>query len=245
MQNDQGLVIAFPHAGMVHVPWMMSVMNFREFDGQNQRVLKAVLDKGGMYVSANRNELAKGFLEIPSKPSWFLTLDTDHTFIPEQVYQLLDDADPIERPIVSALYFNLFNKHLIPMWWDRKENGEYVTVRTVGPHLQQIAAAGMGMTLIHRSVLEKIQERYDHKDDNWIWFGHDMGSAGGDPGRLGEDFTFFKRAAACGFPVWGDGRIVIGHLKTCLYDIDMFMKLGDFLKEDEPPRERVLHGAHA
>lgn len=245
MKNDQGLAIGFCHNGDVKAGFMKSVMAFREYDAVNQRVLKAVYDQGGLYIAGNRNALAKQFLELEGQPQWFLMLDSDQTFTPQQIYQLLDDAHPEERPIMCGLYFGWLAGHPAVMWWTKVRDGEYATCGTVTPELQRINAAGMGCVLVHRSVLVAMRERFDDGKDPWIWFGHDMGSAGGEPGRLGEDFTFFKRAEACGFPVYGDGKVIIGHLKTLHYDMDMFMKLAEFLKPGEAPRERVLNGVAA
>ena len=241
MAKNQSLAIGYPHSGHVHQLFMKSMMAFREYDGTHRRVLKDVIDRWGLYVAGNRNAICIDFLKTDAE--WLLQIDTDHAFNPQTVYDLLDDADPIERPIMSALYFGFLEGDPAPMWWDLNERGEFCTMATITADVQPIAAAGMGFCLIHRGVLETMARQY--QDDSWKWFGHDMGTLGGQPLRLGEDFTFFKRAAALGYQAHGDGRLAIGHMKTVAFTLQMFLKLAETRKPGEAVREKVMNGASA
>jgi hypothetical protein len=237
---DQTLVIAYPHNGMVHQPFMKSLMAFREYDLVHRRILRGIEDEWGLYPAGNRNVICTRFLN--TDPQWLLFIDTDHAFEPETVYQLLDDADAIDRPIMSALYFGVLQGNVAPMWWDKNEGGEYQTMTTITAGLQPIDAAGMGFCLIQRRVLETMRAKGD-PNDSWTWFGHDLGKLQGKAVRMGEDFTFFDRARALGFQAWGDGRLVITHMKGMALGLDMVLKLTETRKPDEPIRHQILTAA--
>jgi hypothetical protein len=239
-QNDQSLVIAYPHAGTVHQPFMKSMMAFREYDLTRRQILRHIDDEWGLYVAGNRNVLCTRFLQTGAQ--WLLFLDTDHAFDPGTVYQLLDDGDSVDCPIVSALYFGILQGNPAPMWWDRNERGEYSTMTDIEKGLQKIDAAGLGCCLINRRVLETMRAKSD-QTDSWTWFGHDRGVLGDKTPRMGEDFTFFERARRLGFQVYGDGRVVITHMKTVALGLDMFLKLAETRKPDEPIRQQMLSAA--
>ena len=240
MATDSTLVIGYPHNGMVHQPFMKSLMAFREYDLMHRRVLRHVDDEWGLYVAGNRNKLCARFLN--SDVQWLLQIDSDHAFGPETVYQLMDEADSLDRPIVSALYFGMLNGTPAPMWWEKNERGEFQVVGSIVAGLQKIDAAGMGFCLTHRRVLETMRAKSD-QNDSWTWFGHDLGILDGKPVRMGEDFTFFERARKLGFEAWGDGRLVITHMKTAAFNLDMVLKLIEPKKPDEPVRYEILTAA--
>jgi SAM-dependent methyltransferase len=186
-----------------------SFYNFIQYDLQQRKVYAGYQAIGTGYIPQGRNEMMTLFLQ--NRAEWLLSLDWDISFDREAVYALLDVADPIERPIVAGCYLTWFGKdsHLRPCAMTRKGNLEYVPMDdlVVGA-VTEVSMVGMGFTLIHRSVLEKMFEVYKH--DPWQWFGHDIV---GD-GRTGEDLTFCDRARKCGFSVWLHGGVQLGHVKS-------------------------------
>lgn len=211
------IAVAYVSGGMVHEEFMTSLLQLYGWDSQNRRCIAALIRHKGLYVAGLRNGVCRDFLK--TKADYLFFLDTDMVFTPAQVYALLDAANPAEQPIVSGLYFTYFDDVILPVWHEHYEDGTLGTVRQIGPVARELAACGMGFTLIHRRVLEAL----DDPKEEWPWFGHDPMQTKEGPHRLGEDITFCLRAAAHGFKTWGI-PIPVGHLKTRQVNIETFIK---------------------
>jgi GT2 family glycosyltransferase len=159
-------------------------------------------------LDAKRNHVAKQFLERTTC-DWLLTLDTDMVFTPEDFDTLLASADPVERPIVTGIYFvnerppraaiaNLVDGSIksVPDWEEHK--------------LFPVDYCGSGFMLIHRSVLEKLG------DDPYR---QDIASPSGT--LVTEDYAFCERAREAGFPVHANPDVFIGHVKKFVLGYEM------------------------
>jgi GT2 family glycosyltransferase len=155
-----------------------------------------------------RNYIAKKFIE-GTTCDWLLTLDTDMVFTPEDFDTLLASADPVERPIVSGIYFvnerppraaaaNTVGKSIVsvPDW---KED-----------ELFPVDYCGAGFMLIHRSVLEKVGENP---------YRQDITSPSG--ALVTEDYAFCERAREAGFQVQVNPQVFLGHIKRFVLGYEM------------------------
>ncbi len=213
------VVVGYVHGGMVHEPFMRSVLTLFAFDAGQRRSIAGLAMCKGLYVAQNRNAVCKNFLT--SAADWLFFLDTDIVFTPEQMYQLLDAAHPTERPIVGGLYFSYWNqdKDLCPVWLEHRGD-DMATMSALKPGLQEVAVVGMGFTLIHRGVLEAMAKH--HADDEWLWFGHDLRETPRGLERMGDDTTFCLRAADIGFKTFGHAEIVVQHIKSRAENYETF-----------------------
>ena len=193
---------------------------------------RGVLDNG------NRDEPAKPLkcetccedYPLTTTPEWFWFVDTDISFQSYDVlYQLLAHADPVERPIVSALYFGYMNNgaSLVPVWYDRENDGRITNLNKFGSGVQRLGVVGMGCCLIHRSVFEKFGDTY--AETGWLYFGHDRApwvpkaSVDNDMMPFGEDNCFCYRADRLGIPIHGVGSVAVEHRKKRYESIHTFM----------------------
>lgn len=179
-------------------------------DTAHRKAFLGYVQVGTGYIASARDTVCAKFLTTQGE--WLLMLDWDVTFSPECVYELLDAADPKERPIIAGCYVTFFGEgsKLRPCWMLAGEDGQqYAPDELRVGEIIECATVGMGFTLIHRSVLEAMQRVYS-LEDNWAFFGHDM--IGGV--RTGEDVTFCNRARKLGFTSWGHGGVLLGHTKA-------------------------------
>ena len=203
------VTIAYAHNGTVHTVFMESLL----FTLAGQEAHVSLSGRSGLYVDNNRNLLVKEFLEV-SNNDWLWMLDTDVAFPPGVLTRLLADADPVEAPIVSALYLGFADGQARPVWYLRDEGKPFPPFRAIAEippqRLTRLDGVGMGCCLMHRSALERIGQVFP--EDPWRWFGRDIVDTSQGPCRLGEDLSFCHRAGLAEIPIWGS-NISVQHLK--------------------------------
>lgn len=206
------------HPGTVEEPFLGALLNLQAHDQDHRRILGRRISEvcGGLLAEA-RNTVHHRFLTGGAE-EWLLWFDSDITVEPEAVYQLVDAADPEECPILGGVYFFQMlhdcPTFFVPCFQVETPDGTWRFPELDETHMGPVAAAvwcGTGLMLVHRSVLEKVYE--EHADDPWPWFGHDIAPVGIEAGgRLPEDLTFCRRAAAAGFPIGVHTGVVADHV---------------------------------
>lgn len=196
------------------------IFKFASFDAVNRNIFSGYTHASSGYIPLGRNILVEKFLKTDAE--WFLSIDWDIVFQPEDVYKLIDAADPNEVPIIAGCYVTYMgdDAKLTPCWMVHADEAKDIPFEPageiIGGRIVPLTLVGMGFTLIHRTVLETMQKNF--ADDPWPWFGHDI--VGGE--RLGEDWTFCQRARESGFTIWGHEDVQLGHSKSkILYPSDL------------------------
>ena len=168
------------------------------------------------YIASARDKICKHFLTTPHE--WLLFLDWDITYTPDDIYALLDSADPVERPIIGGVYVTFMGAEpvsLRPCFMVETAQQEYTAATgIVYGEIVKCSSIGMGFTLIHRSVLETLREA--DPDEPWHYFGHDIiaDTQDGHLVRCGEDMTFANRVRKLGFTIWANCGVMVGHTKA-------------------------------
>lgn len=156
------------------------------------------------YVSENRNAVVEAFLGVPSA-EWLLMVDSDISWMPDQIDQLVASADEEERPVVSGLYFHPLGDHdsassAYPVAWG--DDLEPVEWRRGG--MQRAAFVGSGFLLLHRSALRSVSETFERCFD----YERDR-----DGAFVGEDIVLCRRLARLDLPVYVNCDVVVAHLR--------------------------------
>jgi len=111
-------------------------------------------------TDANRCAISGYFLEgaeSGTKSDWLFWCDDDTVFTDGTISHLLR----LDKPFVAGLYFNT-NPPYNPIAYKKIDNGGYIPLWDYDAGgLFQVDAVGMGCTLIHRSVYEKIIEEHE------------------------------------------------------------------------------------
>lgn len=175
-------------------------------------------------IPHGRNQIVRTFLD-ETDAEWLWFVDTDQTFDADILDRMLGAADPHERPILGALVFSYSRgdaQEVVPTLWT-VHDGAFVRITQIpaGQRFLTLAATGTGCVLIHRTVLEAVRDlpvptRPDltFGATSWPWFQYsDWVNPDGRPDVMGEDLTFFLRAAAAGYPTTVDTTIEVGHVK--------------------------------
>lgn len=223
------VVIGYCNPGMVHAAFHESLLNLLVYDAA---VSRRIIGGGGriaVQASANiagaRNGIVKQFLD-ESDADWLWMLDTDMTFADDTLERLLEYADPQQAPIIGGLCFGIDDGWLFPTLYDLADMGtgeglQVVRYNEWAPNaMMQVAATGAACTLIHRSVLEKIREQ-SGKEFSAAFPWYQEREHGTMP--VGEDVTFCLRAGLCGFPIYVNTAVTLGHVKQHTLTLDGYV----------------------
>ncbi len=196
------------------------------------------VESGANIVSA-RNDVVRKFLDTPAE--WLWMIDSDMAFEPYTLDQLLATADKTERPIVGGLCFARFRgergQEIVPTVYNFNAAGKMVRWNGYPPDdVFAVGGTGAACLLVHRTVFETMRDaRWTAEQSKlvgapegtlrfpppWPYFQETItGTEWGD--ALSEDLTFCLRAGSCGFPIFVDSRIKIGHQKPVVIDEAMY-----------------------
>lgn len=150
----------------------------------------------GIYIAEGRNHLVRWFLEDTDCDK-FLSLDSDESFLPEDVAQL--DADDLD--CVSGIYANVFEGQLKPLC------GTLPGRPLAAEPVVEVEWVGAGFVMVTRDLCEKMLAEYGEPVP---WFHIPDGR--GD--HVGEDIGFCRRVREMGVGVHVDQRVQLNHYKT-------------------------------
>jgi hypothetical protein len=216
------VTVAYVHANEVAYSWHHSMQQLLMADlGAHRRVMRggivAIRCPSAGQLGDARNRAVRHFLA--GDAPWLFMVDTDMGFDDDVLERLLDAADPEARPVVGALCYASREVEEDGMggwrteatatiydWADHNGMGR-LEVRCDVPAGELVACDGTGAAclLVHRSVLERVQERYGAE-----WFDRIPAR----DGSMGEDLSFCMRARALDVPVHVHTGIRTSHMKT-------------------------------
>lgn len=220
---SEAVAVAYVHSDEVFYSWHHSMTQLLAYDAANSgRIWNGgyvAIRCGTDGLAEARNKAVAEFL-ADSTAAWLWWVDTDMGFLPDTVDRLVDAADPAERPIVGALCFanrETDNDGMggrrataapVVLDWKTIDGESGYDVRWDYPPdtVTRVDGAGMACILIHRSVLERIQEQFG---PNWY-------SRARNPSTnqmISEDLSFCVRANALEIPIHVHTGIPTTHAK--------------------------------
>lgn len=167
-----------------------------------------------------RNLAVADFLR-ENKADWLWWVDTDMGFAPDTVDRLFAAADPATRPVMGALCFanrDLDNDGMggrralaapVIMHWTHDGDEAGFDTRWDYPPDTVVRCDGVGSAcvLVHRSVFEKVRERYGEN-----WYTRVPNPSTGQ--LISEDLSFCVRLMALAVPVHVHTGVKTTHAKT-------------------------------
>ena len=183
-----------------------------------------------------RNKVAREFLK--SDADWLFWIDSDMGYAPDTIAKLLAAADPVDRPIVGGLCFAMrgdvpdglggFRTRPVPTIYQagKDQDGFGFVPRYAYPReaVVQCSATGSACVLIHRTVFEKVADKFGPAGQ-W-WYDRaviDPASVTEGARVMAEDLSFCMRAAAVGCPTFVHTGVKTTHMKSVWLGEDRYL----------------------
>jgi GT2 family glycosyltransferase len=148
---------------------------------------------------------------------WLLWVDSDIVLTPQVFKTLWDVADKATKPIVVGTYFISKESEQSMMavfpclFTDTDDEWNLKYVHPLPDNqVVKVDAAGMGLTLMHRSVVTRLREKFP---DESVFTEILM------PDKfVGEDIAFFRHVKQVGIPVYAHTGATVKHMKRFALD---------------------------
>ena len=164
----------------------------------------------GSLVYNARNELARQ--AIKSEADWVLWLDSDMVFEPDLLKKMLKVCEENDIDFLTGLCFRRKPPYT-PTLFDRLDKMEhgasYTTIMSVPEGRFKVGGCGFAGVLMSTDILLSVAARF--------------GGRMFDPLEgFGEDVSFCWRARQCGYEIWCDSDIELGHVGSMIVTREFF-----------------------
>ena len=148
-------------------------------------------NSGTAYISINQSDA-----------DYVLWFDSDMTFKPDIVKRLLESIEG--KDFISGLYFNRRPPFSPVISTDLKMNKDgFISATPVTSYtkgIMKIRGCGFGCVLMKKQVMRDVKDRFQSM------------FAMLNNGIVGEDYSFCAKAMMCGYKLYCDTRILLGHM---------------------------------
>jgi hypothetical protein len=233
ISNDETLAIGLIDGGNVYGDFSFNLARSILELSFTDRKINSIFRVNGSHISVQREKLIHDWINSPWTTDWILLLDSDILITKEHIEKLVSCADKDKFPIVSGLYFILRPGEGSEMR-DIPEpciyTGDYITNNySTNPIYKfpidsfiPIDGAGLGITLVHKSVIKKIL--IDNPKEKLFRDSLDNGNQ-----AIGEDLWFYSLIKNHGFQPYCHTGVNPKHLKIAGVDLQYVIN-GNFIK---------------
>jgi hypothetical protein len=218
-QKQETVSLAWCDNGNVDGMFMLGVTDVLLQSGIK---FESTIRSGGNQIARQRDRLINHWYDS-NKAEWLLWVDSDVVISPEIFMKLWRAKDKMFKPMVTGVYFTSDNPEeplMIPMptIYKFEDTEESLVSKRIHPmpvdQLIQVDAAGMGLILMHRSVVKRIK---DEMGDVRLF-----AELGKGDSFLGEDIYFFALCHQLGIPLWCHTGALAPHMKRFSFDVHYY-----------------------
>lgn len=177
----------------------------------------------GSLIYTSRNDLASKAIELDA--DFVLWLDSDMVFNPDLLEKMMDHFKDPEVDFVTGVYYRrvspftpvIFKKldQTKPDIWDWSGYDDFPEKLPLFP----VEGCGFGCVLMRTDVLMSVQGKF--------------GNMFAPIGNVGEDLAFCWRARQCGFKIFCDPAIPLGHVGHNIVNGEFFKAYKESSKKDK------------
>lgn len=165
----------------------------------------------GNQIARQRQALMDEWYKLNST-DWILWVDSDIVLTPDVFAMLWEAADKATKPIVVGTYFISKESEqtmMAPFACMFHDTDDEWNLKYVHPlpnnEVIKIDAAGMGLVLMHRSVVTKLRKKFPNESVFTEILMPDK--------FVGEDIVFFRHVKQAGIPVYAHTGAIVKHMK--------------------------------
>jgi hypothetical protein len=224
------ICVVVPTHTMVPADFMYDLANLMKVTAQAmpESVAFGLNMVQGTYVHSARDELLQGMIE--DEVTHILWLDSDMTFPPDALIQLLQR----QKPVVGINYSTKSPTGkfvaLKEVDWEGKTGSTRLVTSEESTGVEEVEALGFGMVLMKTAFLKNLPPR------PWFFFEW----LGGPRGlQIGEDVYFCRILKEMGVPIYVDHDLSkeCGHIGQFTYKTENAAMYHEFLKEQKGEEE--------
>ena len=197
---------------LIAVPCMDQVpVRFCQSLAMMQKVGDCVLAmQMGSLIYTSRNSLATKALQ--SEADYVFWLDSDMVFEPDTLIRMMDTLQKNDLDILTGLYFRRVPPYT-PVLFSKLDKRtetifDWAEPKELPDHLFEVEGCGFGCVMMKTEVIAAVRDKYSDL------FGHLPG--------YGEDLSFCIRARGCGYRIWADPKVQVGHKSSIIVDDSVF-----------------------
>ena len=214
--NQETLSIGWCDNGMVDGKFAEGIMYTTVTAPTHKMAINNAIRVQGNQIGRQRQALLDMWYD-KVKTDWLLWVDSDIVLTADVLGMLWKIADKNTKPVVCGTYFiskQMESSLMQPMPALFNEVSEY-EIKYLHPlpkdEVVKIDCAGLGLTLMHRSVVPKLRAI----SPDYSVFAEKEGL--GDK-YVGEDIVFFRNLKKAGVDVYAHTGAVVKHMKRFAYD---------------------------
>lgn len=245
MKENEKIAIGWIDNGQVQTGFIAYLMNIVLSRSEK---IETVIAANGPYLSANRNTMARMFLETDC--DWLLTLDSDILLSVESYDELIKNADSDKYDVLGGKYFLSFDDgiHVSAQDWhpDAPGEGKWLDLVRgldfVGSNgvVDNLHSVGLGCALIHRRVLEKIVK---HASNPMPWF-QDYWRDYPYNSWISDDIHFYSQVHKYNFNVALCMSTTTTHLKQFAINDSVYLSFSNFNKYQNDEKYKLGKNKH-
>lgn len=163
----------------------------------------------GSLIYTSRNELAK--MAIKMEADYVFWLDSDMTFEPDTLVRMMRTMEENSLDILTGLYFRRVPPYSPVLFDQLKIRGnacQFTEFKEIPTGLFEVGACGFGCVLMKTDPFIDVQARH--------------GNCFAPIANNGEDVAFCWRARNCGYKIYCDPSIKLGHVGKIIITEDFY-----------------------
>ena len=199
-------MIAIPCMAQVQTEFAQSIFNLQRVGNVYAKFLPCSL------LVKSRTDL--GLMAVQEKADYVLWIDSDMVFPDTLLIDLMRDIEEEKKDIVAGVC-HMRKEPYKPVLWSKLrqglsefENESECLVDYPRDGLFEVEGVGFGCIMMKTEVIAAVRDKYKNL------FGHLPG--------YGEDLSFCIRARGCGYRIWVDPKVQVGHKSSIIVDDSVF-----------------------
>jgi len=233
VSNKDTLTIAWCDGGMTDGKFTQGLV-YTILDAQAAGInIKNFGRCAGNQIGRQRQVVFDGWADN-FQTDWLLWVDSDVVLTLDILKKLWEAKNKVIRPVVSGIYFiskSPEGELSAPMAQVFNDVDEF-TIQHIHPlpenEVIKVDCAGMGLVLMHKSIVPKLREAYPQQS----MFAEQEGLEGR---YVSEDIVFFRKLKAVGVPVYAHTGAIAQHMKRFNFDYNYYAM---WWNSQTPPPEK-------